>query len=71
MRRHRVHLCRIDQVYTLVQRVVDLCMAFGFGILLAKRHGTQTNDAHSDIRSTQSSILHRSRKYKQKFIAIN
>ncbi|MNS70324.1 hypothetical protein D3C72_1036660 [compost metagenome] len=47
--RHGVHLGHVDQVDAARQRVVQLLMGFGLGILLTPGHGAQSNQADIQV----------------------
>src|SRR5699024_10405256 len=57
-RRHRVHLCGINEVNALIQRVIDLCMRVGFAILLAPGHAAQAQGADLDIAVAELAVFH-------------
>jgi len=44
--RHGIHLGRVDEVHTRVERSIKLSMGLGLGVLLSPGHRAQTDDAH-------------------------
>ena len=44
--RDRIHLCRVDEIDAVIQRVIHLRVSVGLVVLLAERHGAEADGAH-------------------------
>src|SRR5690606_18334892 len=44
-RRHGIHLGDVDQVDAVRDRIIELLVGFGFGVLLAPGHGAESEEA--------------------------
>lgn len=56
-RRDRIHLGGIEKIDALIQRVVDLTMAFGLSVLFTEGHRPETDDADLEIGATKLTIF--------------
>ena len=57
--RNGIHLCRVDEVDTGIQRHVELLEGLPLGVLFAEGHGTQAQCADLDFGVGQGAVLHR------------
>ncbi|MNS93198.1 hypothetical protein D3C72_1273560 [compost metagenome] len=55
--RHRVHFGHVDQIDAALQRVVQLLVRFGFGVLLAPGHGAQPDQADIQVGTAEFAVF--------------
>ena len=56
--RDRVDFRSVDEIDAAAERVVQLGVALGFGVLLAERHGAETKPGHLDAAPAKLALLH-------------
>jgi len=59
VRRHRIHLGRVDDVDALRERVVELGVRLAFGVLLAEGHRAETHVGDLELGAGQLAVSHR------------
>jgi hypothetical protein len=57
-RRHRIHFRRVDEIDAAVERIVDLAVGVGFGVLLAERHGAEADAGDEEVGGAEAVHLH-------------